>query len=91
MIRFFKYLAVLWPVCAVVPVAGPLALFRSLDLSFTAFAALVVAPLAQAAALALIDSPPPLRAAARDVWRAAIARVPLLLDAAMLTAGLEGE
>jgi hypothetical protein len=87
--RFFVYAAVLAPVAAAVTLAASFVAFRTIDLSFSAFAGLVVAPLMQAAALALADAPPAgaARAAGR-VARAPLAQPPLVIDAILLGGGV---
>lgn len=92
MTRFFAYLAVLLPVCLVATLSTSFFVFHRVDLSFTAFACLLLAPLFQAAVLAgEAASPwPPLAAAARAVRRESMAVLVLAIDGVMLAAGLIG-
>ena len=89
MTRFFVYAAVLGPIAAAVTLTTSFVAFRTIDLSFSAFAGLVVAPLMQAAALALAEAPPAGAAsAAGRIARGPLVQPPLVIDAILLAGGV---
>ena len=90
MTRFFAYLAVLLPVCLITTLSTSFFVFHRVDLSFTAFAGIILAPLFQAAVLAGEAASPwrSLAAAARAVRSESMAVPVLAIDGVVLAAGL---
>lgn len=88
--RFFWTLALLMTACLLATIGTSVVVFKQIDLTFTAFSIILVAPVTQSALLVWEADPPAqaLGTAARMIVRLPLARPLLVIDAIVLTAGL---